>query len=155
VRWLVVDITGTSSAEQQAYEESQSNNEQTIADLKEAVEELTNAVEKIDVRDKDLKNDMQEQLLDMRETYALKAYRFVWIWSVFLILVIILQGSKAPDVKLFFFEFKAHDFSLDSKVVIALISGVTVNIVAVFVVVIKNLFPSDGKGISSKTKEKR
>ncbi|EBW9463220.1 hypothetical protein CB413_25895, partial [Salmonella enterica subsp. enterica serovar Panama] len=50
--------------------------------------------------------------------------------------------SNAPDVHIFFLEFKAHDFDLSDKVLITLISGVTVNIVAVFVVVIRNLFPA-------------
>lgn len=84
-----------------------------------------------------------EQNLDMRAKYASKAYRFVWLWSVALIVIIILQGSSAPTLKILFINFNAHNFKLDNNVLIALISGVTVNIVAVFVVVIRNLFPSD------------
>uniref|UniRef100_UPI001C37C59A hypothetical protein n=1 Tax=Serratia marcescens TaxID=615 RepID=UPI001C37C59A len=78
--------------------------------------------------------------------------RFVWLWSIALIVIIVLQGSKSPSVHLFFFEFKATEFNLDPKIIVALISGVTINIVAVFVVVIRNLFPSEAK-ISSQTKK--
>jgi cation transport ATPase len=90
---------------------------------------------------KQLKNELTGQLLDMRVEYARKAYRFVWLWSVALIVTLMLQGSKNPTLKLWFLEIKAAEFNLDSSVLIALISGVTVNIVAVFVVVIRNLFP--------------
>ncbi len=142
------------SNEQKMLEGEQGSHEQIINELKTAVEELTTAVECIDTRSRDLKNDMQEQLLSMREIYALKAHRFVWLWSVALIVILVLQGSDAPSVHIFFFEFKAHKFHLDNSVLIALISGVTVNIVAVFVVVMRNLFPSDIKRNSKYKKNK-
>ncbi|EBS2694798.1 hypothetical protein ZQ65_15210 [Salmonella enterica subsp. enterica serovar Newport] len=130
------------SLEQQQLEGERGSDEKALDDLKVAVESLAIAVQHIDTRARELENDRQEQLLDMRETYARKAYRFVWLWSVALIIILILQGSNAPDVHIFFLEFKAHDFDLSDKVLITLISGVTVNIVAVFVVVIRNLFPA-------------
>lgn len=133
------------SKEQQMIEGERGAEEIAYDELKTTVEQLIKAVEKIDTRSGDLKNDHLEQLLDMRETYAKKAYRFVWLWSVTLIIILVLQGSKAPEVKLWFIQIKSSSFDLDSKVLIALITGVTVNIVAVFIVVMRNLFPSDYK----------
>lgn len=131
--------------EQQMMEGARGADEKAYDDLKTTVEALTKAVEKIDTRSSELKNDHLEQLLDMRETYAKKAYRFVWLWSVTLIVILVLQGSTSPQVKIWFFEMKSSSFELDTKIVIALITGVTVNIVAVFIVVMRNLFPSDVK----------
>lgn len=133
------------SLEQQMMEGAQGADEKAYDDLKTTVEALTKAVEKIDTRSSDLKNDHLEQLIDMRETYARKAYRFVWLWSITLIVILILEGSKAPEVSVWFLKIKSADFSLDPKVLIALITGVTVNIVAVFIVVMRNLFPSSDK----------
>ncbi|ATM85086.1 hypothetical protein [Yersinia frederiksenii] len=143
-----------SSLERQMMEGDQEADEKAFDDLKTTVEGLTKAVEKIDTRSGELKNDLQEQLLEMRETYARKAYRFVWLWSVALIVILILQGAKYPVIKLWALEIRAFDFDLDPKVLIALISGVTVNIVAVFVVVMRNLFPSDSKEKDEKKKSK-
>ncbi|HCL5313117.1 TPA: hypothetical protein N2G38_005538 [Salmonella enterica] len=140
--------------EQQQLEGERDSDEKERDDLKIAVESLAGAVQQIDTRARELENERQEQLLDMRETYARKAYRFVWLWSVALIVILILQGSDAPNVHIFFFEFKAHEFHLDNPVLIALISGVTVNIVAVFVVVMRSLFPSDIKRNSKYKKNK-
>ncbi|EOE6860019.1 hypothetical protein ACKS2O_002472 [Cronobacter dublinensis] len=133
------------SLEQEMIEGVQGADEKAYDELKTTVEQLIKAVERIDTRSSDLKNDHLEQLLEMRETYAKKAYRFVWLWSVTLIVILVLQGSKAPEVKIWFLQMKSADFNLDSKVLIALITGVTVNIVAVFIVVMRNLFPSDAK----------
>lgn len=137
------------SLEQQMMEGAQGADEKAYDDLKTTVEALTKAVEKIDTRSSDLKNDHLEQLIDMRETYARKAYRFVWLWSITLIVILILEGSKAPEVSVWFLKIKSADFSLDPKVLIALITGVTVNIVAVFIVVMRNLFPSSDKQLHS------
>lgn len=140
--------------ERQQLEGERDSDEKERDDLKIAVESLAGAVQQIDTRARELENERQEQLLDMREMYARKAYRFVWLWSVALIIILVLQGSDAPDVRIFFLEFKAHEFHLDNSVLIALISGVTVNIVAVFVVVMRNLFPSDIKRNSKQKKNK-
>ncbi|MEG2273228.1 MAG: hypothetical protein RSC05_13255 [Acinetobacter sp.] len=146
-------LNENSAGEQKMLEGKQGGDEQLVDDLKTAIEDLTSAVECIDTRSKDLQNDLQEQLIVMRETYASKAYRFVWLWSIALIVILVLQGSDAPSVKLFSLQFNAHTFNLSDKVLIALISGVTVNIVAVFVVVIRNLFPSEHKVNPSKEKK--
>ncbi|HCB9205888.1 Uncharacterised protein [Klebsiella variicola] len=149
-----IDFDDKTSKEQQMMEGARGADEKAYDDLKTTVESLTIAVEKIDTRSGELRNDHLEQLLEMRETYAKKAYRFVWLWSITLIVILILQGSTAPVVKFWFFEMRAANFNLDSKVLIALITGVTVNIVAVFIVVMRNLFPSDSKEKSTQEEKK-
>ncbi|MCU5775086.1 hypothetical protein N5923_23490 [Erwiniaceae bacterium BAC15a-03b] len=141
------------SLERQQLEGERGQDEKALDDLKSAVESLANAVQQIDTRSKDLENEGQEQFLTMREMYAKKAYRFVWLWSVALIVILVLQGAKYPHLKLWVVEFKASDFNLESNVLIALISGVTVNIVAVFIVVMRNLFPSEMKARTTEKKK--
>ena len=143
-----------SSLERQMMEGDQDPDEKAFDDLKSTVESLTTAIEKIDTRSGDLKNDLQEQLLDMRETYARKAYRFVWLWSLALVVILILDGSKYPSLKIWFVQIEPAEFHLDSNVLIALITGVTVNIVAVFIVVMRNLFPSAQKDEEKKSEDK-
>ncbi|MGM3192923.1 hypothetical protein ACS25B_18725 [Dickeya dadantii subsp. dieffenbachiae] len=120
--------------------------EQDIARLKRANVAMSQRMSALRVELLQGKVKLQQQQLDMRQTYASKAYRFVWLWSIALIVILLLQGSSYPSFKFLFIQFNAHDFKLDKEIVIALISGVTINIVAVFVVVIRNLFPSDIKG---------
>ena len=82
----------------------------------------------------------QKQDVKMRRKYASKAYGFVFMWSCFLFLVVFAVGYG--DLQLQFEDFKWNShFKINDTVLIALISGVTVNIVAVFVIVIRNLFP--------------
>lgn len=82
----------------------------------------------------------QKQDVKMRRKYASKAYSFVFMWSCFLFLVVFFVGFG--DVKIEANDFKLHSsFKISDTTLIALISGVTVNIVAVFVIVIRNLFP--------------
>ncbi|NIF02112.1 hypothetical protein F3J38_18940 [Pantoea sp. Acro-805] len=82
----------------------------------------------------------QKQDVKMRRRYASKAYKFVFMWSCFLFLTILFVGFG--DLQIEANDFKWHSkFTISDPVLIALISGVTVNIVAVFVIVIRNLFP--------------
>jgi hypothetical protein len=73
---------------------------------------------------------IQDQTL--RDKYASKAYWFVWVWSAVLFILLFLSGSKS----VFGFEFE-----LSETVTVALITGVTVNILGVFLSVMNNLFP--------------
>ena len=99
-----------------------------------------------------IRNNKQD--VKMRRRYASKAYNFVFLWSCFLFITIILSGYKdikisSPNLNI------TSKFELNDSVLIALISGVTVNIVAVFVIVIRNLFPNaKSDGDNSSTNEK-
>ncbi len=99
-----------------------------------------------EIKRKLLKSQVRKYKEDvrLRREHASKAYRFVWFWSVALILILLLAGSSSsPEVKFWFVEFKPAFFKLSDGVLITLISGVTVNIVAVFAIVIRNLLPSN------------
>gem|GEM_PF-3732469 len=63
------------------------------------------------------------------------------MWSLFFFCILILSGFKHLTIESNDFKLTS-EFSLDSSVLIALITGVTVNIVAVFIIVMRNLFPS-------------
>lgn len=93
----------------------------------------------------------QKQDLKMRKYYASKAYRFVWLWSLFLFSIITLKGFSKIEIKYLDFDFSSS-FIIEDKVTIALITGVTVNIVAVFLVVMRNLFPNHK--VNDKNKQK-
>ncbi|MFM1365618.1 hypothetical protein WFP00_03360 [Yersinia enterocolitica] len=131
-----------SSKEVEDYEQQEDSSAESIAEIKQAQALLDEKQSKL--KRKLLKGQvtLQKQDISMRREYASKAYRFVWLWSIALIVILVLDGSKSPTVNILFFRFDAHEFSLEPSVLIALISGVTVNIVAVFVVVIRNLFPN-------------
>ncbi|AUT90752.1 TPA: hypothetical protein O4E20_002157 [Proteus mirabilis] len=88
----------------------------------------------------------QNQNIELRKLYASKAYRFVWMWSIVFFIIILLSGYK--DIEIIGTDLKIKStFEMNDKVLIALITGVTINIVAVFVIVIKNLFPNNEEEI--------
>lgn len=77
---------------------------------------------------------------ELRLKYAPKALELVYTWTIILTITLMLCG-------IFNVLFKGilgiKDFQfLSDKVIIALISGTSVNVIAVFLVVIRNLFPS-------------
>jgi len=89
----------------------------------------------------------RESVLDLRERYADKAYQFV---RSAVLGVIALVGADLFLKALFYgygfvvphSRHPSLSFTgIDSSIVIALISGVTVNVLAVFLIVIRNLFP--------------
>ncbi|MBF4179132.1 hypothetical protein [Lelliottia nimipressuralis] len=86
----------------------------------------------------------QKQNNKMRKIYASKAYKFVWLWSIFFFLILLLSGYKNLTIEALDFKLISK-FELNDPVLIALITGVTVNIVAVFIIVMRNLFPSSEK----------
>ncbi|WP_217694671.1 hypothetical protein, partial [Serratia marcescens] len=65
--------SNNSTLEQKMLEGKQGADDRLVDELKTTVEGLTNAIERIDTRSRELENELQEQLLDMRETYATKA----------------------------------------------------------------------------------
>lgn len=131
-----------SKEEMDEYSRQEDLSAESIAEIKQAQAISNEKFEKL--KRKILKNQVkfQTQEMEMRSEYASKAYRFVWLWSIVLVVLLLISGSKSPEINLLFIKIKASEFSLEKEVLIALISGVTVNIVAVFVVVIRNLFPS-------------
>lgn len=130
-----------SRQEEENYEAQASTEAESLAEIKKA-QALSDA-KFSKLKRRLLKGQLrrQRQNTKMRRIYASKAYRFVWMWSLFFFCILILSGFKdlmidSPNFKL------VSKFSLDTPVLIALITGVTVNIVAVFIIVMRNLFPS-------------
>ena len=67
--------------------------------------------------------------MDIPDKCAKGAYSLVCIWSIFLMAVLFLDAIEAIK------------FHLSDNVIITLIAGVTLNIIAVLIVVMKYLFP--------------
>ncbi|MEQ4931271.1 hypothetical protein ABN147_07200 [Klebsiella oxytoca] len=134
-------LDSLSRQEEKNYEEQASTEAESLAEIKKA-QALSDA-KFSKLKRRLLKGQLrrQRQNTKMRRIYASKAYRFVWMWSLFFFCILMLSGFKdltidSPSFKLI------SKFSLDTPVLIALITGVTVNIVAVFIIVMRNLFPS-------------
>ena len=71
-----------------------------------------------------LQQDRQE-----RKTYANRIYWLIVVWLGMLFVMLGIQG------------FKPLNFSIDDKVLITLITGTTVNVIGIFLVVANYLFP--------------
>lgn len=130
-----------SRQEEKNYEAQGSTEAESLAEIKKAQALSDEKFSK--VRRRLLKGQLrrQKQNTRMRRIYASKAYRFVWMWSLFFFCILILSGFKHLTIESNDFKLTS-EFTLDSSVLIALITGVTVNIVAVFIIVMRNLFPS-------------
>lgn len=133
-----------SREEEEDYEAQASTEAESLAEIKKA-QALSDA-KFSKLKRRLLKERVKRQRQDsrMRKLYASKAYRFVWLWSVFFFLILLLAGFKKIEIKSLDFHL-ISEFALDPSVLIALITGVTVNIVAVFIIVMRNLFPSSAK----------
>ncbi|EOC4971475.1 hypothetical protein ACI4V9_005034 [Klebsiella aerogenes] len=130
-----------SAQEEKNYEEQASTEAESLAEIKKA-QALSDA-KFSKLKRRLLKGQLrrQNQNTRMRRLYASKAYRFVWMWSLFFFFILFLSGFKHLTIESSDFKL-VSEFSLDPTVLIALITGVTVNIVAVFIIVMRNLFPS-------------
>lgn len=118
--------------EKQAYSAQTTPDVETLNEIKLATAQIQLKLRQAQVDREHAHNDgiKQDQLL--RDKYAAKAYRFVWGWSSVLFIILFLSGSKS---------ILGFEFELSENVLLALITGVTVNILAVFLSVINNLFP--------------
>lgn len=104
------------------------------------------------IKVEDLRTELEKKknFERMRDKYAEKAHDLVYVWTTILIVALLLQVAFAV---IFNGIFGRESFSLFSdKVLIALITGITVNIVAVFLTVIRNLFPVTSNGGKRSTK---
>lgn len=75
--------------------------------------------------------DMSERKDDqnMRKNYANDVFRFLMIWTAFIFLLLLLDGWHLLG------------FTLSDNLIITVMTGVFVNILGLFVVVMKYLFP--------------
>jgi hypothetical protein len=81
-----------------------------------------------------------DAIVESRKAFANKIFVLVVCWLVATGVVILLSG------------FKLGGFSLDGKVLLALIGGTTLNVLGIFTIVANFLFPKNGHSIFSRAK---
>lgn len=118
--------------ERQALEGERRFDEKAYDELKSALESVASAVEQLDTRSRELENDRQKQLIDLRDTYAGKAYKVakygLFWWACILLLAAV---GKVIGKEIF-----------SDQVIIAVTTASSVNLLAAFLGVIRGLFPS-------------
>jgi len=130
--------------EEEDYVSQASSDPESLAEIKKAAAISDAKFSKLKRRLLKGQVKRQRQNNKMRKIYASKAYKFVWLWSIFFFIIILLSGFKNLTIEGTDFKIISN-FSIADPVLIALITGVTVNIVAVFIIVMRNLFPSSDK----------
>ena len=84
------------------------------------------------LRTERIRNDQLEQDLTERKQYAKKIYWLIVCWLFILGFIILLQGFLPEDI-----------FFLSDSVLLALIGGTTANVLGMFFIVLKYLFPQN------------
>ena len=92
------------------------------------------------LKEKELRNTQLKDTIDLRKDLANKIFWFVVISTCLVGAIVVASGFKSyiksPDGRLI------DQFTLSDKVLIALITAVTINVMAGLIVVMKNLFPA-------------
>ena len=94
-----------------------------------------------ELKEKRLHNTRLEDTIELRKGFARRIFLFVVLSSVVVAGMVIASASKV--------QFKRSDgnwvelFSLSDNVLMALITAVTVNLMAGLIIIVKNLFPED------------
>ena len=81
-----------------------------------------------------------DEVITSRKSYANKIFLLVVCWLVGLAAFLALSGFSAFT-----------HFSLDTKVLLALVGGTTLNVLGIFTIVANYLFPKNGQSIMSST----
>jgi hypothetical protein len=104
--------------------------EDLIGPLSERVSKLEQSKREYDGVLLETYKNREEQKINLRDKYSNRVYVLVRNWSIGLISVLSLNA------------FKILGFHLSDKVIISLIAGVTLHLIAVLIVIMKNLFPN-------------
>ena len=132
-----------SKDEEKSYESESSPDADAISEIKVAIAVQARLQEETKSRLLKLKVKREKQEITLRKKFADKAYGFVWFWSIAVLFLIFLSSSKSTKIEIFgLITIEPARFELSENVSIALITGVTVNILAVFLAVMRNLFPN-------------
>ena len=75
-----------------------------------------------------------------RKKYADRIFVFIAIWLFLVLLIVIVQGFSGQEGSASSFEDRSL-FDLDSKVILMLLGTTTANVVGLFIVVARYLFP--------------
>ncbi len=86
-----------------------------------------------DVRTQKLLNDQLEQDIKERERYAKNIFALISIWLIGLGFVIVWQGNEN------------NGFNLSETLMLSLVGGTTINVLGLFFVVLKYLFPEPNR----------
>lgn len=91
-------------------------------------------------RERELRLRRRAQDLRQRDQFATSIFQLVVVWllAVFALIVFDGLGGVQGFGAARYFRIK---FNISDQVIIALVSGTTVNIIAIFVIVVRNLFP--------------
>jgi len=84
---------------------------------------------KLEVRRRELEAKSLEQDIEERKKYANKIFWLICVWLTVVLVIMTVNGATRVA------------FTLSDSVLIALISGVSVNIIALFAIVANYLFP--------------
>lgn len=84
-----------------------------------------------EIEAKDLANAQYKQNMDLRKEYANKIYRFIIYWSIFVGIILFLQGSNYKLDKLYW----------DVSIIITLISTTFIQIIGLMLAILKYIFP--------------
>jgi hypothetical protein len=107
-----------------------------------AIVEPENGPQQADSKTREEEQDLESQeylahisglIQDMaeRKKYAGRIFCLLAIWLIGIFLLLLLQGFLSPH----------NWFNLDDKVIIAAIGGTTLNVIGIFIVVARYLFP--------------
>jgi hypothetical protein len=98
--------------------------------------------EDLEKQRKQLENVSLEQDIKERKAYALKVYRLICVWLGVIAFPLFLQGCSETSIEVLGLSLQWR-FSLSDQVLITLISGTTINILGIFIIVVKYLFHSN------------
>lgn len=105
---------------------------EALSELKVALAQTQLQLKRTQVARERAHNEGIKQDQALRDKYAAKAYKFVGAWSIVLAILLVLDGIEIPG---------SVGFNLSENILLALIGGVTVNVLAVFLSVMNYLFP--------------
>ncbi len=89
--------------------------------------------DRFDARRRTLLLEGLKQDLELREAFAWDIFYLIVAWLILIFLILLLQAFSATIFQ--------HSFRLSDAVLLALIGGTTVNVLGIFIIVVRYLFP--------------
>jgi hypothetical protein len=81
-----------------------------------------------------------QQDLELRQKFAWRIFLLIVVWLICILLILLLAG--------FALTIMGHAFKLSDTVLLGLIGGTTVNVLGIFVIVVRYLFPPSVNEVS-------
>jgi hypothetical protein len=118
-----------------------------IPDLSEDLETYQWRVRFLELEKQEHELTVERSMLTQRRRYALLLFGVILVWLAFIAVVVFLSGAGShPNVRIHIWFFRIHlptaTFKLSDSVLIALISTTTINVLGLFYIVARWLFPS-------------